>query len=203
MAFLDKRLQGYTLGEYVIDADGWCAAARRVPSPNCNPRPEGQDVELVVIHNIHLPPGKPFGGADVERLFTNTLDRGAHPSYPQLAELRVSAHFFLRRNGELLQFVPTIARAWHAGVSSWQGRSGCNDFSVGIELEGSDFIAFTSAQYAVLDALLAALAQRHPLRAVAGHSDIAPGRKTDPGPFFDWPRASRDLAKLLDFPHKN
>ncbi|WP_051304733.1 1,6-anhydro-N-acetylmuramyl-L-alanine amidase AmpD [Chitinilyticum litopenaei] len=193
-------LQVDTLADFCIDAEGWCTAARRVPSPNCNARPADCAVELLVIHNIHLPPGKPFGGDDVERLFTNTLDRNAHPAYPQLAELRVSAHFFIRRDGRLLQFVPTTQRAWHAGASSWEGRAGCNDFSVGIELEGSDFIGFSDIQYAVLGSLLAALRQRHPLRAVLGHSDVAPGRKSDPGPHFDWARLAAGQAPGLIWP---
>ncbi|MBE9607852.1 1,6-anhydro-N-acetylmuramyl-L-alanine amidase AmpD [Chitinilyticum piscinae] len=195
MAELAEWLQQHAPCGYEIDVAGWCVAARRVASPNCNARPASSEVELVVLHNIHLPPGKPFAGHDVEHLFTNTLDRSAHPSYPQLAELRVSAHFFLRRDGCLLQFVPTTARAWHAGVSSWQGRPGCNDFSVGIELEGSDFIAFEPIQYAVLDMLLAALCKRHPVVAIAGHSDVAPGRKTDPGPWFDWRRVRTGLQE--------
>ena len=169
-----------------FDALGWCKQARIVPSPNCDARSSGMPVDMVVIHNIHLPPGAPFGGGDIERLFTNTLDPAAHPSYAELAGLRVSAHFLIRRDGELLQFVPCLQRAWHAGVSAWQGRERCNDFSIGIELEGSDFVPFEAAQYLMLNTLLAALAHRYPIRSVLGHSQIAPGRKTDPGPFFDW-----------------
>ena len=169
-----------------FDALGWCKQARIVPSPNCDARSSGMPVDMVVIHNIHLPPGAPFGGGDIERLFTNTLDPAAHPSYAELAGLRVSAHFLIRRDGELLQFVPCLQRAWHAGVSAWQGRERCNDFSIGIELEGSDFVPFEAAQYLKLNTLLAALAHRYPIRHLLGHSQIAPGRKTDPGPFFDW-----------------
>ncbi len=168
-------------------ADGWLAAARRIDSPNCDARPEGCAVELAVIHAISLPPDE-FGGPGVVELFTNRLDPAAHPYYAEIAGLRVSAHFFIRRDGELVQFVPTTARAWHAGASCWQGRERCNDFSIGIELEGSDTHAFEAAQYECLVALLRALRRHHPLRALAGHADIAPGRKTDPGPHFDWAR---------------
>lgn len=173
-------------GTVQFDALGWCKQARIVPSPNCDARSSGMPVDMVVIHNIHLPPGAPFGGGDIERLFTNTLDPAAHPGYAELAGLRVSAHFLIRRDGELLQFVPCLQRAWHAGVSAWQGRERCNDFSIGIELEGSDFVPFEAAQYLMLNTLLAALAHCYPIRSVLGHSQIAPGRKTDPGPFFDW-----------------
>lgn len=170
-----------------IDPEGWIAGARRAPSPNCDARPEGAAIELVVIHAISLPPGE-FGGPGVEQLFSNRLDPGAHPYFAQIAALRVSAHFFIRRDGELVQFVPCALRAWHAGVSNWAGRERCNDFSVGIELEGDDDTPFTDAQYATLNAVLAALRAVYPVCAVAGHADIAPGRKTDPGPHFDWSR---------------
>ncbi|QBC43933.1 1,6-anhydro-N-acetylmuramyl-L-alanine amidase AmpD [Iodobacter fluviatilis] len=169
-----------------FDALGWCDLARKIKSPNCDERSVGMPVDMVVIHNIHLPPGQPFAGDDIQRLFTNTLDPNAHPDYAELAKLRVSAHFLIRRSGELLQFVPCSQRAWHAGVSSWQGRERCNDFSIGIELEGSDFLPFEAAQYLMLNTLLLALAHNYPLEFVLGHSQIAPGRKTDPGPFFDW-----------------
>ncbi|MFC7420994.1 1,6-anhydro-N-acetylmuramyl-L-alanine amidase AmpD [Iodobacter arcticus] len=169
-----------------FDAQGWCKQARSVPSPNTDARSEGMPVDMVVIHNIHLPPGQPFGGDDIERLFTNTLDINKHSEYAALSQLRVSAHFLIRRNGELLQFVPCSQRAWHAGVSSWQGRERCNDFSIGIELEGSDFTPFEVIQYAVLNNLLEALLRTYPIKYLLGHSQIAPGRKTDPGPFFDW-----------------
>ncbi len=172
-----------------LDAEGWYQDARRVPSPNQDERPEGVTICLVVIHNISLPPGQ-FGGDGVEQLFTNTLDPDAHPYYRDIARLRVSAHFFLRRNGALVQYVSCERRAWHAGVSHWQGRERCNDFSVGIELEGADDTPFTEAQYECLADLLRALAERYPIQAVVGHSDIAPGRKTDPGPYFDWGRLS-------------
>jgi AmpD protein len=143
------------------------------------------------VHGISLPPGV-FGGADVARLFTNTLDPASHASYATLAGLRVSSHFFIRRDGELVQFVGCNERAWHAGVSSWRGRGRCNDFSVGIELEGADRVPYEDAQYRLLAGLLGALKRRYPTIADAvGHSDVAPGRKTDPGPAFDWDRLAR------------
>ena len=167
--------------------DGWLPEARRLPSPNCDERPSGATVTLVVIHAISLPP-REFGGPGILDLFANRLDPAAHPYYRQLEGLRVSAHFLIRRDGELIQFVPCGRRAWHAGVSSWQGRAACNDFSVGVELEGSDDAAFEDAQYERLRALLDELRCRYPIEAVTGHSDIAPGRKTDPGPHFQWHR---------------
>jgi AmpD protein len=173
-----------------VDGDGFISGARRVASPNRNARPPATAISLVVIHGISLPPGS-FGGDGVERLFTNSLDPAAHPDYASIATLRVSAHFFLRRAGELVQFVSCAERAWHAGVSSWRGRTGCNDFSVGIEVEGTDTRPYTAIQYARLAALLRALKRRYPLEAAVGHSDIAPGRKTDPGPAFDWDRLAR------------
>ncbi len=178
------------LGE--IDAQGLLASATFIASPNFDARPEGE-ASLVVVHAISLPPEQ-FGGAGVAQLFTNRLDPAAHPYYTDIRDLRVSAHFFIRRDGSLIQFVPTIARAWHAGLSNWRGRERCNDFSLGIELEGSDNQAFEPAQYPVLAALIRALAQRHPVADVVGHCDIAPGRKTDPGPFFDWPLLGSLLA---------
>lgn len=170
-----------------FDAQGWHRRARRVPSPNHDDRPAGVRPDLLLIHHISLPPGR-FSGDAIERLFTNTLDTAADPSLAGLASLRVSAHFLIRRRGELLQFVSGDARAWHAGVSSFLGRERCNDFSIGIELEGTGERRYTEAQYRVLGALTHALAARWPLRHVAGHSDVAPGRKTDPGPSFDWAR---------------
>lgn len=170
--------------EWRLEA-GWCTAARRVPSPNFDMRPSEQPIELLVVHAISLPPGC-FGGAAIEQLFTNTLPTDEHPYYAGLVGLRVSAHFLIRRNGELVQFVATQARAWHAGVSCWQGRERCNDFSIGVELEGCDEQPFEAIQYQQLARLTALLAAHHPLRAVTGHEHIAPGRKTDPGPCFDW-----------------
>lgn len=169
-----------------IDPSGWLIGAEHLPSPNCDERPAGE-IELLVIHNISLPPGE-FGGDGVQRLFTNTLDTSAHPYYRTISGLEVSAHFFIRRDGQVIQFVPCARRAWHAGASCWQGRTGCNDFSMGIEIEGSDFVPFTDAQYAALHDLTLALRAAYPIRGIAGHSDVAPQRKTDPGPCFDWSR---------------
>lgn len=166
---------------------GWLAGARRVASPNFDARPAGAVVDLLVVHHISLPPGR-FSGDAVERLFTNALDPGAHPFFEGLRGLRVSAHFLVRRRGELLQFVDCDARAWHAGQSSFLGRERCNDFSIGVELEGDGETPFTAAQYRRLARLTMALRDRYPLRWVAGHSDVAPGRKFDPGPRFDWGR---------------
>ena len=176
-----------------LDASGWLAGARRLPSPNCDARPEGTAIELVVIHNISLPPGV-FGGDAVIDLFTNRLDWDAHPYYQTIRGLEVSAHFFIRRDGALIQFVPCALRAWHAGVSSWQERERCNDFSIGIELEGTEDLPFTEAQYATLIPLVQSLKQAYPIRAVVGHSDIAAGRKTDPGPHFAWRRLHENVA---------
>ncbi len=165
----------------------WLSTARRVPSPNFDERPAGESVRLVVIHAISLPPGE-FGGPEIIQLFTNGLDPAAHPYFREIQGLRVSAHFLVRRDGELLQFVPCSRRAWHAGISNWQGRENCNNFSIGIELEGCDQLPFEDAQYHALDRLLTELRHRYRIEAVVGHSDIAPGRKTDPGPCFDWHR---------------
>lgn len=170
-----------------MDDEGWLSGARRVPSPNCDERPVDERIRLVVIHAISLPPNQ-FGGPGIIQLFTNHLDPGAHPYFAEISDLRVSAHFLVRRDGELIQFVPCARRAWHAGVSSWRGRERCNDFSIGIELEGCDLLPFDEAQYLTLDRLLAKLRRRYPIEDVVGHSDIAPGRKTDPGPCFDWHR---------------
>ncbi|MEF8700112.1 MAG: 1,6-anhydro-N-acetylmuramyl-L-alanine amidase AmpD [Candidatus Accumulibacter sp. UW20] len=171
----------------VNPADGWLDGVRRVESPNCDERPPGESVSLIVVHAISLPPGQ-FGGEAIIHLFTNRLDPAAHPYFAQISGLQVSAHFLVRRDGELIQFVACRQRAWHAGQSSWQGRSRCNDFSLGIELEGCDELPFDEAQYACLADLLGRLRAQYPIEAVVGHSDIAPGRKTDPGPCFDWRR---------------
>jgi N-acetyl-anhydromuramoyl-L-alanine amidase len=152
-------------------------------------------IELIVIHGISLPPGE-FGGDEIERLFTNTLDCEAHPYFRDLRGLRVSAHFLIRRDGELVQFVSCACRAWHAGVSSWHGRGACNDYSIGIEFEGIDQAAYERDQYRTGRALLGALRAAYPIRWIAGHSDIAPGRKTDPGPGFDWPALRQPRALL-------
>jgi len=177
----------------VVDARGLLSGCEYIPSPNCDDRPAGA-IGLLVIHNISLPPDE-FGGDGVQRFFTNTLDAAAHPYYPTIAGLKVSAHFFLRRDGHIIQFVPCLQRAWHAGESCWQGTNRCNDFSLGIELEGSDTVPFTDAQYVALIGLTKALRAAYPIRGIAGHSDIAPQRKTDPGPCFDW---SRFLVGLGD-----
>jgi AmpD protein len=158
-----------------------------VPSPNFDERPAGCAISLLVIHNISLPPDE-FGGNGVIELFTNGLDPEAHPYYRDIHGLKVSTHFFIRRGGETIQFVPCEKRAWHAGESYWKGKSCCNDFSIGIELEGSDTAPFTDIQYTALVALTRTLQNAYPITDIAGHSDIAPGRKTDPGPCFDWKR---------------
>lgn len=177
-----------------FDAEGWLAGIRRVPSPNCDERPAGEPVRLIVVHAISLPPGE-FGGDGIERLFTNTLDPDAHPYYREIQSLRVSAHFLVRRDGGLVQFVPCRLRAWHAGESCWRGAGCCNDFSIGIELEGCDDIPFAPPQYPALARLIRLLRQQHPIEDIAGHADIAPGRKTDPGPHFDWAQLHRLLAR--------
>jgi AmpD protein len=176
-----------TSSDLRLDAEGWLDGARRIDSPNRDARPEGEAISLLVIHNISLPPGQ-FGGPGVEQLFTNRLDPKEHPYYAGIQGLRVSSHFFIRRDGELIQFVACSRRAWHAGVSAWRGREHCNDFSIGVELEGTDHTPFTDAQYAVLNRLLEVLRAAYPITGQAGHSDIAPGRKSDPGPYFDWNR---------------
>ena len=171
-----------------LAGDGWHPRARRVASPNRDTRPAGTAVELIVLHNISLPPGR-FGGPGVEHLFTNRLDVASHPFYQEIAGLKVSAHFFLRRDGSLLQFVSCGERAWHAGVSRWRGREKCNDFSIGIEIEGTDDQPYTVRQYARLARLITTLRAAYPgIAGIAAHSEIAPGRKTDPGPAFDWAR---------------
>lgn len=175
-----------------IAESGWLLECERILSPNCDDRPAGE-VSLLVIHNISLPPDQ-FGGDGVQRLFTNTLDASQHPYYETIAALKVSAHFFIRRDGQIIQFVSCLQRAWHAGVSRWQGTDRCNDYSIGIELEGSDLVPFTGEQYSALRHLTLALRARYMLRGIAGHSDIAPQRKTDPGPYFDW---LRYLTSLL------
>jgi len=167
--------------------DGWFIGARRIDSPNQDERPVGEEIRLVVLHAISLPPDE-FGGEGIIDLFTNRLDPAGHPYYRDIHHLRVSAHFLIRRDGELIQFVSCDSRAWHAGVSRWRGRERCNDFSIGIELEGCDDLPFAEAQYPVLARLLTDLHRRYPDLAVTGHSDIARGRKTDPGPCFDWRR---------------
>ena len=167
--------------------EGILEGVRYVASPNCDERPAGCRIELLVIHYISLPPGE-FGGQAIEDFFRNRLDPRAHPFFATIAKVRASAHFLIRRNGAVTQFVPCAKRAWHAGESSWQGRERCNDFSIGIEVEGNEEMPFTAAQYRRLAALARAVVARYPISEIVGHSDIAPARKTDPGPQFDWAR---------------
>ncbi|MGQ0711983.1 MAG: 1,6-anhydro-N-acetylmuramyl-L-alanine amidase AmpD [Rhodoferax sp.] len=174
-------------------ATGWCPHAFAVDSPNHGPRPALAHTDLVVLHSISLPPGV-YGGAEVHALFTNVLDWDAHPYFQGIRGLRVSAHFYVQRNGTLWQFVSCQRRAWHAGVSHYRGRDNCNDDSIGIELEGLEGSTFTPAQYQCLARLLPALCQHHPIAYLAGHEHIAPGRKHDPGAGFDWPRLQRESA---------
>jgi N-acetyl-anhydromuramoyl-L-alanine amidase len=182
-----RRINGPAGSTAILDSQGWLKHVRHLPSPNYDARPEGTSIRLIVIHNISLPPGI-FDGNAVIELFTNQLDWDTHPYFQEIRGLRVSAHFFIRRDGEPIQFVPCGMRAWHAGVSSWRGHEQCNDFSIGIELEGTDDLPFTEAQYDTLTALVRTLREAYPIEAVTGHANIAPGRKTDPGPHFDWRR---------------
>ena len=168
-----------------INSNGICSEAKFIASPNIDVRPNAEDISLIVIHNISLPPNQ-YGRNGVIELFTNQLNPDEHPYYAEIGHLKVSSHFFIRRDGELIQFASCNDRAWHAGTSNWQGRERCNDFSIGIELEGSDFETFEPMQYETLETLIASIKVRYPIEAIAGHSDIAPERKTDPGPYFDW-----------------
>lgn len=176
-----------------LDSAGRVAGIRYLPSPNSDERPAGIKIDLLVIHNISLPPGA-FGGPGIIELFTNQLDPAEHPYYREIAHLRVSAHFLVRRDGELIQFVPCAMRAWHAGESTWRGRPRCNDYSIGIELEGADDQQFEDIQYAEVARLARALTTAYAGLEIVGHSDIAPARKTDPGPCFDWLRFRNLLA---------
>lgn len=176
---------------------GWVVGISHCPSPNFNARPDGEAIGLLVIHNISLPPAQ-FGTGKVQDFFRNQLDISAHPFFEGIKDLRVSAHFLIERDGHVTQFVSCLDRAWHAGVSAFEGREGCNDFSLGIEMEGTDELPFTDAQYLALQALTRQLQGAWPAlkgERIRGHSDIAPGRKTDPGPAFDW---ARYRASLLD-----
>jgi N-acetyl-anhydromuramoyl-L-alanine amidase len=177
-----------------LTAEGRLPGANWIASPNQDQRPANEPIRLLVVHAISLPPGE-FGGDGVERLFTNRLDPLAHPYFVVIHDLRVSAHFFVRRDGRILQFVATSQRAWHAGMSQWRGRDRCNDFSLGIELEGCDDMPFTSIQYIRLARLIRILRRSHAIEAIVGHADIAPGRKTDPGPCFDWSRLRQLLRR--------
>ena len=168
---------------------GWCAGVRHCPSAHCNERPQGE-ISLLVLHNISLPPGQ-FGTGKVQEFFTSGLNASEHAYFSGIVDMRVSAHFFIERDGQISQFVSCLQRAWHAGVSSFAGRDNCNDFSLGIELEGTDDLPYSEAQYDALVPLVQQLLAAYPalsVERICGHSDIAPGRKTDPGPAFDWPR---------------
>ncbi len=176
---------------------GWLIRARRLDSPNFGTRPKDAFIDLIVVHSISLPPGI-YGGSQVQQLFTNTLDWDEHPYFQSIRGMCVSSHFYIRRDGQLWQFVSADDRAWHAGTSSFDGRANCNDFSIGIELEGVEGGAFESAQYQQLAALCLALRQRYPISYVVGHEDIAPGRKFDPGAGFDWPL----FRETVDWPHQ-
>ncbi|KGT87707.1 1,6-anhydro-N-acetylmuramyl-L-alanine amidase AmpD [Enterobacter cancerogenus] len=176
--------------------DGWITSARKVLSPHFNQRPENEIPSLLIIHNISLPPGE-FGGPWIDQLFTGTLPPDAHPYFADIAQLRVAAHCLIRRDGELVQYVSFDQRAWHAGVSQFAGRENCNDFSMGIELEGTDTLPYTDAQYKTLKKVSALLLKHYPLtlERITGHSDIAPQRKTDPGPAFDWIRYKESIRQ--------
>lgn len=181
---------------YHINEAGFADGAQFIASPNFDERPatyinseKKLEISLIVIHNISLPPNQ-YGGNGIIELFTNRLNPDEHPYYAEIHTYKVSSHFLIRRNGALIQFVSCSNRAWHAGVSNWQGRERCNDFSVGIELEGSDFEVFEPAQYLTLNNLISSITKTYPIQSIVGHSDIAPGRKTDPGPYFDWAKVS-------------
>ena len=186
-----STIVAYANGMQVDLESGLMRGARQIASPNFDARPFGVDAELIVVHGISLPPGE-FGGPWIERLFTNTLPADMHPYFAEIGELRVSSHLLVARDGELTQFVKFTDRAWHAGQSNYNGRAACNDFSIGVELEGSDSLAYEAAQYQTLASVVAALCDAYPRLSperLVGHSDISPGRKTDPGPAFDWQHA--------------
>ena len=185
--------QANTPGPEPLWVDGWYQFSGHVASPNFGPRPPGSKPELIVVHAISLPPGR-YGGNEVEQLFTNQLDWDQHPYFETIRGMTVSSHFYIRRQGELQQFVSVDDRAWHAGVSSYRGRSNCNDYAIGIELEGAEGGPFEDAQYETLAVLCAAILQRYRVADLAGHEHVAPGRKTDPGTGFDWHRLQRSLG---------
>lgn len=185
-----------TLTTLTFDDEGWLIEAERCPSPNFDERPQDTAISLLVIHNISLPP-RQFGGHYVQDLFMNQLDCDAHPYFDQLRNLHVSSHFFIQRDGKVVQCVSAEKRAWHAGVSEFNGKSRCNDFSIGIELEGSDFDPFMDAQYQSLILLTQVLVRQYPILDIVGHEDIAPVRKTDPGPFFDWKGFQEALSQSV------
>lgn len=193
---MSKNGETTATGTSGIANDGWICSARCIVSPNFDDRPVGIAISLLVVHAISLPPSS-FGNEHIERLFTNTLDPNAHPYFLGISTLRVSAHFLIRRDGELIQFVSCLQRAWHAGVSSWHGRDRCNDFSIGIELEGCDDLPFEERQYLRIVSLIESLRTCYPIDAVVGHADISPGRKTDPGPYFDWQRVAVHESLLV------
>ena len=178
-------MQAIKIDNFAINKKGFLNKATQVTSPNFDARPDNCAIDMIVIHNISLPPSQ-YGGNGIVQLFTNQLNPNEHPYYAEIYLRKVSSHFLIRRDGELIQFVSCLDRAWHAGVSSWKGRERCNDFSIGIELEGSDFDAFEPKQYHALIVLVNKLKKTYPIEHIVGHSDIAPGRKTDPGPCFDW-----------------
>ncbi len=198
------------MNSYAIDKAGFAKNAQFIASPNFDTRPvpsvnsgpeasPQSELSLIVIHNISLPP-KQYSGNGIIELFTNQLNPDEHPYYADIYTSKVSSHFLIRRDGTLIQFVSCLNRAWHAGVSNWHGRERCNDFSVGIELEGSDFDAFEARQYLTLKMLIASLISAYPIQAIVGHSDIAPGRKTDPGPYFDWAQLDSMIGKPTFYP---
>lgn len=186
-----KAMNGVDLPDW---EGGWWRHAKSIPSPNFDARPDGARVDLLVVHSISLPPGE-YGGRDVEALFTNRLDASAHPYFASIAHLKVSSHFVILRDGRCEQYVSIFDRAWHAGVSQWQGRERCNDFSVGIELEGLEHTPFEAAQYATLIRLTQTLCAALPVASIAGHEHIAPGRKSDPGRAFDWAQLKDSLQQ--------
>ncbi len=172
---------------------GTASAVKQVASPNFDSRPLDMAIDMIVIHNISLPPCE-YGSEGIVQLFTNCLNPDEHPYYEDIYQRKVSSHFLIRRDGEIIQFVDCKNRAWHAGVSNWQSREKCNDFSLGIELEGSDFDAFELPQYASLNQLISVIIKNYPIKHIVGHSDIAPGRKTDPGPYFDWQKVNFQIS---------
>ncbi len=193
-----ERQQGFAIDL----GTGLVSGARFAQSPNCDQRPPGCVPELIVVHGISLPPGE-FGGPWIEDLFTNRLPAEAHPYFASIASLRVSAHLLVRRDGSVVQFVPLGLRAWHAGESQWRGRERCNDYSIGIEVEGTDDRPYEEAQYGSLAALVVEMLAAYPgidPDAVVGHADVAPGRKTDPGPAFEWPRLKALMRRGLALP---
>jgi N-acetyl-anhydromuramoyl-L-alanine amidase len=180
-----------------INQKGYLLKAKQVASPNFDARPNNSLIDMIVVHNISLPPNQ-YGGNGIVELFTNTLNPDEHPYYAEIYTRKVSSHFLIRRDGELIQFVSCLQRAWHAGVSSWQGRERCNDFSVGIELEGCDTAAFEKLQYKTLKQLIKTLMKTYPIQHIVGHDAIAPGRKTDPGPYFDWQQINHLIVHTND-----